>query len=270
MALWFAALLGLVQGLTEFLPISSTAHLAITGAVFKQGDPGAAFTAIIQLGSLAAVIAYFARDLFVDLPRAMFKDPSSPEGRLPFLIIVGSIPIVVAGLLLKRYIEGEARNLYVIAASLVIVGLVMAVIDRRGAGNRTMLDLGYTDALLLGLAQACALVPGVSRSGSTICMALALGLTRPDAARFSFLLGIPAIAGAGFLQLKEALSAAGPLPLAPLVIGTAVAAVSSYASIAWLLKWLGSHRLLPFAIYRVAVGLIVAGLTLAGWLVASA
>jgi undecaprenyl-diphosphatase len=267
--LWFAALLGLVQGLTEFLPISSTAHIAITGAVFKQDDGGAAFTAIIQLGSLAAVVAYFARDLFVDLPRAMFKDPTSAEGRLPILILVGSIPIIIAGLLLKKYVEGEARNLYVIAASMVIIGIVMGIIDRRGAGGRTMLDLGYVDALLLGLAQACALVPGVSRSGATICMALVLGLTRPDAARFSFLLGIPAIAGAGLLQLKSALAGGVNVPMAHLIVGTAVAAVSSYASIAWLLRWLGTHRLLPFAIYRVAVGLIVAGLTLAGVLAAS-
>jgi undecaprenyl-diphosphatase len=264
MALWFAALLGLVQGLTEFLPISSTAHLRIVPALLGQPDAGAAFTAVIQLGSLAAVIAYFARDLFVELPRAMFKDPTSGQGRLPILIVVGTIPIVVAGLLLKKQVEGELRSLYVIAASLVAVGVIMFLIDRRANGARTMADLGYVDAMLMGLAQACALVPGVSRSGSTICMALALGLARPEAARFSFLLGIPAIGGAGILELKPAIAALKGAPLTPIIVATIIAAISSYASIAWLIKWLGTHHLTPFAFYRIVVGLALAGLALGG------
>jgi undecaprenyl-diphosphatase len=262
MALWFAALLGLVQGLTEFLPISSTAHLRIVPALLGQPDAGAAFTAVIQLGSLAAVIAYFARDLFVDLPRAMFKDPTTGLGRLPILIVIGTIPIVVVGLLLKKQVEGELRSLYVIAASLVAVGAIMFLVDRRADGARTMADLGYVDAVLMGLAQACALVPGVSRSGSTICMALALGMARPDAARFSFLLGIPAIGGAGVLELKPALAALKGAPMTPIVVATIVAALSSYASIAWLIKWLGTHHLTPFAVYRILAGLAIAGLAL--------
>jgi undecaprenyl-diphosphatase len=266
MALWFAALLGLIQGLTEFLPISSTAHLRVVPALLGMPDPGAAFTAVIQLGSLAAVIAYFARDLFVDLPRAMFRDPTSGQGRLPLLIIVGTIPIVIFGLLFKKQVEGELRSLYVVAASLVAVGIIMALIDRRGEGGRAMTDLGYVDALLMGLAQACALVPGVSRSGSTICMALALGLARPDAARFSFLLGIPAIGGAGILEMKEAFGAMHGAPFGPIVLATVIAAISSYASIAWLIRWLGSHSLVPFALYRIVIGLALAGLTLGGLL----
>ncbi len=262
MTLWFAVLLGLVQGVTEFLPISSNAHLRLVPALLGRPDAGAAFTAVIQLGSVAAVIAYFARDLFVDLPRAMFKDPTSGLGRLPLLIVVGSIPIGIAGVLLKKQVEGELRSLYVISAAFIGVGIIMYLIDRRASGTRTMADLGYVDALLMGLAQACALVPGVSRSGSTICMALALGLARPEAARFSFLLGIPAITGAGFLELKAALHQFEGVSVTPLVVATIVAAVSSYASIAWLIRWLGTHHLTPFAVYRILVGLAVAALAL--------
>ncbi|HTJ43274.1 MAG TPA: undecaprenyl-diphosphatase UppP [Kofleriaceae bacterium] len=261
MALWFAALLGLVQGLTEFLPISSTAHLKITTALLGQSDAsGAAFTAVIQLGSLAAVIVYFARDLFIDLPRAMFKDPTSPMGRLPILIVIGSIPVVIGGLLLKRHIEGPLRSLYVIAAAMVAVGAIMWLVDNRGAGERQMTDLGYTDALLIGLAQACALVPGTSRSGATICMCLALGMARPEAARFSFLLGIPALAGAGIFELKGL----GAIPWTPVIIATIIAFFTSLASIAWLIRWLGTHHLTPFAIYRIIAGIIIAALVLAG------
>ena len=261
MALWFAALLGLVQGLTEFLPISSTAHLKITTALLGQTDTsGAAFTAVIQLGSLAAVIAYFARDLFVDLPRAMFKDPTSAMGRIPFLIIVGSLPVVVAGLVLKRYIEGPLRSLYVIAAAMVAIGALMWLIDNRGDGQRNITDLGYTDALLIGLAQACAVIPGVSRSGSTITMCLLLGMARPDAARFSFLLGIPALAGAGIFEMRGL----GPIPWTPVLVASAIAFVTSYASIAWLIKWLGTHHLTPFALYRIVAGVAIAAACAAG------
>jgi len=261
MALWFAVLLGLVQGLTEFLPVSSTAHLRIAPALLGQADPGAAFTAVIQLGTLAAVIAYFARDLFVDLPRAILRDRSSPEARLPIYLIVGTLPIVVGGLLFKRVIVGDARSLWVVASALIAVGVVMAIVDRRApARGRTVGDLAMTDAVLIGLAQACALVPGVSRSGATICMALVLGMARPEAARFSFLLSIPAIAGAGLVEMKDAVHELGGQSLAPLVVATLVAFVSGYASIAWLIRWLGSHRLAPFAAYRILLGVLLIAL----------
>lgn len=257
MALWLAALLGIVQGLTEFIPVSSTAHLRVVPALFGQPDPGAAYTAVIQLGTLVAVLAYFAKDL-MGLAVAIVKVPSSPEGRLPILIAVGTVPIVIVGLLLKKQIEGDLRSLYVIAGALIAVGLAMAVIDRYTAGrgaHRPLAEITYTDAMLIGLAQTLALVPGVSRSGATICMTLLLGFARSDAARFSFLLSIPAIAGAGILEARSAFRGLGPDAMPALFIGVTTAAVSGYMSIAWLIKWLGSHDLIGFAVYRVLAGL---------------
>ena len=268
MALWFAALLGLVQGLTEFIPVSSTAHLRIVPALFGQPDPGAAYTAVIQLGTLIAVLAYFARDL-VALPAALLKDPSSPEGRLPILLAVGTVPIVIAGLALKKYIEHDLRSLYVIAAALIVIGIAMVIVDRYASGrddHRPLASIMYTDAILVGLAQTLALVPGVSRSGATICMALLLGFARSDAARFSFLLSIPAIAGAGIFEARDAFRVLGPNAVPALLVGTATAAVSGYLAIAWLIKWLGSHDLVGFAIYRILAGLALLGATLRGLL----
>lgn len=268
MALWFAALLGLVQGLTEFIPVSSTAHLRIVPALFGQPDPGAAYTAVIQLGTLIAVLAYFARDL-VALPAALLKDPSSPEGRLPILLAVGTVPIVIAGLALKKYIEHDLRSLYVIAAALIVIGIAMVIVDRYASGrddHRPLASITYTDAILVGLAQTLALVPGVSRSGATICMALLLGFARSDAARFSFLLSIPAIAGAGIFEARDAFRVLGPNAVPALLVGTATAAVSGYLAIAWLIKWLGSHDLVGFAIYRILAGLALLAATLRGLL----
>lgn len=257
MALWLAAVLGIVQGLTEFLPISSTAHLRIVPALLGLPDSGAAYTAVIQLGTLIAVLAYFARDL-IQLPAAMFRDPGSPEGRLPWLLAAGTVPIVVAGLLLKKHIEGDLRSLYVIAAALIAVGIVMWVIDRHASGRdsfRPLASITLTDAMLVGLAQTLALVPGVSRSGATICMALVLGFARSDAARFSFLLSIPAIAGAGVFEARDAVRLLGPGALPALAVGVSTAALTGYISIAWLIKWLGSHDLVGFAIYRIVAGI---------------
>jgi undecaprenyl-diphosphatase len=266
MALWFAALMGLVQGLTEYIPVSSTAHLRILPALFGQPDRwGAEYTAVIQLGTLAAVIVYFGRDLIRDTG-AMFRDPSSPEGRLPWLLAIGTVPIVIAGLLLKKHVETDLRSLYVVAGAMVAIGVVMWVIDAHATSHprtRTVASLTVSDALLVGLAQTLALVPGVSRSGSTICMALLVGLTRSDAARFSFLLSIPAVAGAGILEAPAAwhkLSAEmGAQALPAIAIGITVAAVTGYATIAWLMRWLGSHELVGFAIYRVVGGLALLG-----------
>jgi undecaprenyl-diphosphatase len=255
MALWFAALLGLIQGLTEFIPVSSTAHLRVTSALAGQQDAGAAYTAVIQLGTLAAVLAYFAKDLAA-LPSAMLRAPSSLDGRLPWLIAVGTVPIVVAGLVLKKHIEGDLRSLYVIAGALIAVGVAMATIDRYAGGRdgRELEAITYGDAIAIGLAQTLALVPGVSRSGATICMALLLGFARSDAARFSFLLSIPAIAGAGILEARKAFVELGADAVPALAVGTGVAAVVGYASIAWFLRWLGSHDLIGFAVYRIVAG----------------
>jgi undecaprenyl-diphosphatase len=253
--------MGLVQGLTEFLPISSTAHLRITPALLGQADPGAAYSAVIQLGTLLAVVTYFARDLFVTMPRALLRDRGSPEGRLPFQIALGSVPIVAAGVLGKDYITGPLRSIHVVAAALAVVAALMWWGDRRGGGHRSMGQLSWAHALAIGVAQACALIPGVSRSGATITCALFLGYARPDAARFSFLLGIPAIAGAGFFELKDAALGDG---WAPLVVGTVMAALAGYLSVAWLLRYLARRTLAPFCLYRVALAALLLALVASG------
>ncbi len=257
MELWFAAVLGVVQGLTEFLPISSTAHLRIVPELLGQPDPGAAYSAVIQLGTLLAVVVYFARDLFVTMPTAILRDRKSAEARLPVYLMVGTVPIVVLGLSLEDLIVGDARSLYVVAGALVGVGLVFFAAERYGSKQRAMAAIAMRDALIIGLAQGCALVPGVSRSGATIAAALFLGLRRSDAARFSFLLGIPAIAGAGIYELKDALAIVGDGALAPILVGTAFAAISGYAAIAWLLRFLSRNSLAPFGIYRIVLGILL-------------
>jgi undecaprenyl-diphosphatase len=271
MSLWLAALLGLVQGLTEFIPVSSTAHLRVVSALLGVKDSGAAYTAVIQLGSVVAVLAYFAKDLYT-VALAMFRAPGTPEGRLPWLIAVGTLPILVAGLSLKKHIETDLRALWIIATALVVVGIIMAIIDemssRRGE-FRPLSSIGLRDALLVGLAQTLALIPGVSRSGSTICMALLLGFARSDAARFSFLLSIPAVGGAGILEAREAVRQFGDLDAAlpALAVGVGVAAITSFGAIAWLIRWLGTHQLLGFAIYRIACGLALLAAIAAGYLI---
>lgn len=264
MALWFAAVLGVVQGLTEFLPISSTAHLRIAPVLLGQPDPGAAFSAVIQLGTLLAVLLYFARDLFVDMPRAMVKDPQSPMGRMPLYLVVGTVPVVVCGLAFKDFITGDARSLYVVAGALATLGVVMLFADRLGKLEREMTSIRMSDALIIGSAQALALIPGTSRSGVTIVAALFLGMRRSDAARFSFLLGVPAIAGAGLYELKDAVAQLGDDAWLPIFVGTAAAAVSGYLSIAWLLRYLGRNTLSPFAFYRILLAFLVAALCLTG------
>jgi undecaprenyl-diphosphatase len=272
MALWFAAVLGLIQGLTEFIPVSSTAHLKIARVIFGQPIPDALYTAyvaVLQLGTLAAVIVYFAKDL-VTLATAMVRAPDSHDGKLLWMIAVGTLPIVVVGLLFKHRVE-NLSSLYLMAGTLIGVGVVMAVIDHQaGSDNdRTIVSLTFRDALLVGVAQTLALIPGVSRSGSTICMALLLGFARSDAARFSFLLSIPAVAGAGILEAVTNLRVLGHDFVAPLGVGLGVAGVTGYATIAWLLRWLGSHQLVGFAIYRVGAGVALLGAIAAGWLAAN-
>ncbi|HVV85509.1 MAG TPA: undecaprenyl-diphosphatase UppP [Kofleriaceae bacterium] len=279
---WFAIVLGALQGVSEFLPISSTAHLRLAPALLGQHDPGAAFTAVLQLGTLLAVLIYFARDLFVELPRALVTAPHTQRGRLPLYLVAGTIPIVIAGVAGKSIWVGDARSLWVVAGALVAVAFVILAVDRGPDGSRTIDDLALRDVLWIGLAQALALVPGVSRSGSTICAALVLGMRRSEAARFSFLLGVPAIAGAGLLELPDALRQLGgyftvvTANHAPaiayvagsgrsaIVVGTVTAAVVGYASIAWLLRYLGRHGLRSFASYRIALGVIVIALLVAG------
>jgi undecaprenyl-diphosphatase len=271
MALWFAALLGLIQGLTEFIPVSSTAHLKIARVVFGQHIPADTYTAyiaVLQLGTLAAVLVYFAKDLF-GLASALLRAPTSPDARLLWLLVVGTVPIVVAGLLLRHHVE-NLNSMYIIAGTLIGVGIVMAVIDQFvvGRDGRTIASFTFRDALLVGLAQTLALVPGVSRSGSTICMALLLGFTRSDAARFSFLLSIPAVAGAGILEATKAVGELGKDAVPALGIGLSVAGVTGYITIAWLLRFLGSHQLVGFAIYRVGAGILLFAAIASGWIAA--
>lgn len=249
-----AVVLGLVQGITEFLPISSTAHLRIVPALFGWGDFGAGYTAVIQLGTLAAVVGFFLRDL-LGMLRAVL-DPAQrrgPEARRLLYMIVGTFPIGIAGLLFKKSIEGPLRSPLVIACSLIVVGLVMALVERLAAHRRGIDEMTMRDALLIGLGQALALVPGVSRSGITLVAAMALGLRRDAAARFSFLLSVPAIGAAGIFELKDVLHTPN-LAGAPLVVGLVVAGVSGYLSIAWLLKFLRTRTTMPFVVYRVAMG----------------
>jgi undecaprenyl-diphosphatase len=252
MPIWFAVVLGIVQGTTEFLPISSTAHLRIVPVLLGRPDPGAAFTAVIQLGTLAAVVAYFARDLG-RMTRALFVDRGSTDARLVWLVALGTVPIGVAGVTLKRFVTGQARSLYVVAVALIVVGFVMWIADRRGKQTRLLADLRLADALLIGLGQACALVPGVSRSGATLTVALLVGLRRDDAARFSFLLSIPAIAAAGLFELKDAMATIGH-DVVPLLVATGVAAFTGYASIAWLIRFLRTRSVAAFSVYRAVLG----------------
>ena len=257
-------MLGLTQGITEFLPISSTAHLRIVPALAGWPDAGAAYTAVLQLGSLVAVLGFFARDLVAMAGAAL--DPArrrGPEARMLLAIVLGTIPIGLAGVLLKHAVEGPLRKLPVIGASLVLVGLLMAVVERRARHERGFEQIGLRDALLVGLAQTLALVPGVSRSGITLCCAMALGLRRDAAARFSFLLSVPAVAAAGVFELPKVLRAPG-LVGAPLAVGLVLAAVSGYLSIAWLLRFLRTRTTIPFVVYRVAVGVALLAAVAAG------
>jgi undecaprenyl-diphosphatase len=266
-----AAVLGLVQGITEFLPISSTAHLRIVPALAGWDDPGAAFTAVLQLGTLAAVIVFFLGDL-VQMARASLaalgdparrRDPNDHEARMLLYLVAGTIPIGIAGILLKHVVEGAFRSLWVIAAAMIIVALALAWVERRAAHNRDFASITMRDAVIIGCAQVLALVPGVSRSGITLLAAMAVGLRRDASARFSFLLSIPAVAAAGVFELPKVLHARD-IGGAPLVIGLVVAAVSGYASIAWLLRFLRTRSTMPFVIYRIALGVLLIALLATG------
>jgi undecaprenyl-diphosphatase len=269
---WFeAVVLGLVQGLTEFLPISSSAHLRIVGAAFGWDDPGAAFTAITQIGTEAAVVLYFRRDIARIVSAwvlSLFgKRKNDPDARLGWLIIIGSIPIVVLGLLLKDRIETTFRDLRIVAIALVAFSLVLYAADRIGSKKREIADLTMRDGVLYGLAQSLALIPGVSRSGGTITMGLFLGYTRAAAARYSFLLAIPAVLGSGFYEAYSALKGdhQGPaVDWGPTILATVIAFFVGLSVIAWLLRYLNRGSFTPFVVYRVLLGLLVLGLVGAG------
>jgi undecaprenyl-diphosphatase len=263
-----AIVLGVVQGLTEFLPISSTAHLRIVPAFLGWKDPGAAFTAVVQLGTMAAVLIYFRHDLW-RIARAWFASLRRPElrgdldARMGWYIGLGTIPIAIFGLLFKDQIESGARDLYLIGAMLTVAGIVLFVADINSRRDRDLSTLQPRDAAIIGVAQAAALVPGVSRSGATMSAGLFLGLDREAAARYSFLLSVPAVVLSGLFELRK-IGGAGSAGAAPTVVATLLAFVVGYASIAFLLRWLVRHNLSVFVIYRVVLGVLVLGLTAAG------
>jgi undecaprenyl-diphosphatase len=270
---WFeAAVLGLVQGLTEFLPVSSSAHLRIVGTLFGWDDPGAAFTAIIQIGTEAAVLLYFRRDIArivsawvgALLGRRRRDDP---DARMGWLIILGSIPIVVLGLLFQDRIETTFRDLRIVAIALVAFSLVLFWADRVGRKERQLSDLSVRDGILYGLAQSLALIPGVSRSGGTITAGLLLGYTRAAAARYSFLLAIPAVLGSGVYEAYKAFKGGvkgAQVDWPPTILATVIAFGVGLAVIAWLLRYLDRGSFTPFVVYRVLLGLLVLGLVGAG------
>ncbi|MEP6570612.1 MAG: undecaprenyl-diphosphatase UppP [Acidobacteriota bacterium] len=289
-----AIILGIVQGLTEFIPISSTAHLVFASRLIGlyngvdaalKAEQTTATIAVIQLGTLLAVLIYFARDI-VNITRAFVRDhlallsgrrrvngsvQLSTDAWLGWLVIIGSIPVAVIGLLFKHQIEGTfTKNLWVIATMMVVVAVLLAIAELVGKRERSMEQLGISDALAVGFAQVLALIPGSSRSGSTIMGGLFAGLTRETAARFSFLLSIPAIAASGVLELKEAMHKLPAGSRLPLIVATIVSGIVGYASIWFLLRFLRKHSTGVFIVYRLLVGSAILLALIGGYITATA
>ena len=263
-----AIILGIVQGLTEFLPISSSAHLRIVPALFGWDDPGAAFTAVTQIGTEAAVIIFFWRDIW-RIGKTWIQALYTPElrgtvdARMGWYVILGTLPIAILGLLFEDQIDTVARDLRLIATTLIVLGVVLYLADRRARTAKSLEDLNLVDGLIYGFAQALALIPGVSRSGATISAGLFMGYERAAAARYAFLLAIPAVVASGLYKLPDALAGDGP-GLGLTLTSTAFAFVFGYASIAWLLRYVSKNSYLPFVIYRIGLGLLVAVLLAVG------
>ncbi|MEU0399995.1 undecaprenyl-diphosphate phosphatase [Streptomyces sp. NPDC006197] len=271
---WFESfILGLVQGLTEFLPISSSAHLRLTAAFAGWEDPGAAFTAITQIGTETAVLIYFRKDI-ARIVSAWFRSltdktmRSDHDAQMGWLVIVGSIPIGLLGVTLKDQIEGPFRDLRITATTLIVMGVVLGIADRLAARDeiggrhramrerKTLRDLGVKDGLIYGVCQAMALIPGVSRSGATISGGLFMGYTREAAARYSFLLAIPAVLASGVFELKDA-GESGHISWGPTVFATIIAFAVGYAVIAWFMKFITTKSFMPFVVYRILLGILL-------------
>lgn len=269
-----ALILGLVQGLTEFLPISSSAHLRIVGDLAGWGDPGATFTAITQLGTEIAVLIYFRRRIATIIVK-WFRSfgarggrhsagigRGDPDVRMGWLVIIGTIPIVVVGFTAQEYIRTTFRSLWLVAIVLIVFGILLGLADRLGRRAKTDAELGYRDGLLIGVAQMLALVPGVSRSGASTSAGLALGYTRPAAAEFSFLLAVPAVLGSGLYETYTALTCEPGVDeacgqgygLAETVLATAVSFGVGLAVIAFLMAYIKTRSFLPFVVYRILLG----------------
>ena len=263
-----AIFLGLVQGLTEFLPISSSGHLRIVPAVLGWEDPGAGFTAVIQLGTMAAVLIYFRADLW-RIALAWLRElrvpirRASADAKLGWFIVLGTIPISIFGFLFSGQIESGARSLYLIGSALILFSLVMVIAERVGRRTRLLDQMNGRDGVFIGFAQALALIPGISRSGATISAGLLRGFDRVAAARYSFLLSVPAVVLSGLFELRKIGEDAGPSAGAT-AVATLVAFVSGYVAIAWLLRYLGTHSLNVFVFYRVGLGVLVLALAASG------
>ncbi|MCU1506202.1 MAG: UDP-diphosphatase [Microbacteriaceae bacterium] len=267
-----AIILGIVQGLTEFLPISSSAHIRIVGELLGTGrDPGAAFTAIIQIGTEAAVVVYFWHDI-VRIVSTWFKSlfnrvpRNHPDAKLGWFIIFGSIPIVILGVLFQTQIETVLRSLWVISVTMIVFGILLGIADYVGAKKRRLKDLTIPHATVFGFAQALALIPGVSRSGGTITAGLFMGYERRAAARYSFLLAIPAVFGSGFFQLYKAIKSPGSEVFtgAQTAVAAGVAFVVGLAVIMFFMSYISKRSFLPFVIYRLALGVAIAVLLVTG------
>jgi undecaprenyl-diphosphatase len=266
-----AIVLGVVQGLTEFLPISSSGHLRIVPAFAGWEDPGAAFTAVIQLGTMAAVLLYFRHDLvrIVTGWLASLRDPArrgTLDAQLGWYLIIATVPIVIFGVAFKNQIENGARDLYLIGTMLIVFGFVLLAAEAVSRRDRDISSITRRDAIIVGFAQALALVPGVSRSGATISAGLLLGFDRVAAARFSFLLSVPAVVLSGLYELKDVVNgtAEGAVGVGPTAVATVLAFITGYASIAFLLRFLTTHTTAVFVGYRVVLGAAVLALTASG------
>ncbi|WP_010534642.1 undecaprenyl-diphosphate phosphatase [Brachybacterium squillarum] len=282
MSILDAIILGIVQGLTEFLPISSSAHLRVVGELLMPGqDPGAAFTAIVQLGTETAVLIYFWKDITRIIGRwcraVAGKLPhSDPDVRMGWLVILGSIPIGVLGLLFEDQIDHGLRNLYITATMLIVFGIFLGLADRFAPQRKELTQLTVKDGIVFGLAQALALIPGVSRSGGTITAGLAMGYTREAAARYAFLLAVPAVFASGLYKAAQevpallssegqaAAAAAGEPGLLAIAVATLVAFGIGYVVIVWFMKIISQYSYMPFVLYRVLAGVILLGLLLGG------
>jgi undecaprenyl-diphosphatase len=257
-----AIVLGIVQGLTEFLPVSSTAHLRIVPAFFGWEDPGAAFTAVVQLGTMAAVLLYFRRELWeiasawVRSVLARERRPTDQNARMGWYIILGTIPIAVFGVAFKDQIENQFRTLELVGSALILFSFVMLRAEAVSMRDRQLTEITRRDGFIIGCAQALALVPGVSRSGATISAGLFLDFDRQAAARYSFLLSVPAVVLSGLFELRH-VGEGGGAPAGATAIATLLAFIVGYASIAFLLRFLAHHSIGVFAAYRIALGLIV-------------
>lgn len=268
-----AAVLGVVQGLTELLPISSSGHLRIVPALAGWEDPGAAFTAVVQIGTVVAVLVFFRRELWAittTWTRSLWTPAlrGTLDARLGWYIGLGTIPICIIGLTFSEQIEGPARNLWIVATVLIVFAFVLLFADRVGRQERSIEDLTLRDGLVIGTAQALALVPGVSRSGATITAGLLLGLRREAAARYAFLLSTPAIVLSGGFELRK-IGDENTYGWGPTALATLLAFIVGYATIGWLLRFVSTHSYVPFVIYRVLLGCLLLGLLTVGTIAAT-